>query len=116
MLITATTVILFYVIALASIVMGHYIKRIELYAFGVLLMFLFSGFFWFNGISEQTGNVISENGNTTTVVNTYDQNRTLWVDFLSVGGMLLGVFLAINTYQEYNTERQRKREEEVDAK
>jgi hypothetical protein len=52
----------------------------------------------------------------TTTSFTYDQNRDLWVDILSVGGMLLGVFLAINTYQEYTTEKQRKREEDLDAK
>jgi hypothetical protein len=116
MLITATTAILFFVIALASIALGHYIKRIELYAFGVLLMFLFSGFVWYNGISEQTGQVLVADNNTSTTVFTYEQNRDLWVDFLSVGGMLLGVFLAINTYQEFTTERQRKREEDIDAK
>ena len=116
MLITATTVILFYVIAIASIVAGHYIKRIELYAFGVLLVFLFSGFVWYNGISEQTGlkEVYDNSTSTTTTVYDYEQNRELWVDYLSVGGMLLGVFLAINTYMEYKKEKHRHEQEDIE--
>lgn len=117
MLITATTAILFFIIALACVVSGHAIKRIELYAFGVLLIFLFSGFIAFNGISEKTGEVVSAAvEGVTTTVNTYEQNRELWVNFLSVGSMLLGVFLAINTHLEYTAERQRRREEDLDAR
>lgn len=116
MLITATTALVFFGLAIACVVLGHYIKRIELYAFGVLLIFLFSGFVWYNGISEQKGMVVVKNNVTMTDTTTfqYDQNRDLWVDFLSVGGMLLGVFLAINTYQEYETEKKRKREEDIE--
>lgn len=117
MLITATTALIFLTLAIACVVLGHYIKRLELYSFGVLVIFLFSGFIWFNGISEQTGETVITSNVTgiTTTTYTYDQNRELWVDFLSVAGMLLGVFLAINTYTEFVKERQRKREEEIDT-
>lgn len=117
MLITATTAFFILGIAVGCVTLGHYVKRLELYAFGVLLIFLFSGFIAFNGISEQTGTVAGLDANNQTVTTfTYEQNRESWVDFLVVGSMLLGVFLAINTYLEYTKERQRRREEDLDAR
>lgn len=118
MLITATTAILFLIIALACVAIGHYVKRVELYAFGILLMFLFGGFIWFNGISEQTGEIVVKNNTTgtDTTMFTYEQNRELWVDILSVAAILLGVGLALNLYGEYEKEKQRSREEDIDAR
>lgn len=116
MLITATTVILFLVVALAAVAVGHWIRSIPIYAFGILLLFLFSGFVWYNGISEQTGSTIVDVTNTTTTVTAiYDQNRPLWIDLLSVASMLLATILSILTFEEYKKEKLRKEQEEIDV-
>lgn len=114
MFITSTTVIAFYSIGLLSVALGHWLKRLEIYSFGVLLIFVFSGFIWFSGISEPTGEVIVTSGNNTVVTTQYDKNTDGWTNILSVGGMLLAVTLALTTYREYVKEEQRKQQEEIE--
>lgn len=114
MLLTAQTVLIFFLVALATITIGHYLKRVELYALGVLFLFLFSGFYWYNGLSEKTGETTSTSPlNVTTTTYTYEQNRTLWVDFTSVAGMLVAVILALTTYREWTEYKQEARETRI---
>lgn len=116
MLITAYTLIAFYIIAAALAIGGYASKNEGLLAFGASLFILTGWIVFTEGISEQTGlnttTNYTQSGNlttaeTATTTYNYDQNKGILSNSLGALSLVFGATLFFYLYEIRRKERQR---------
>lgn len=108
MLLTTSTLVFFLLASIAALGIGIFSKRNEVYVLGIVLL-LFMGLWVFQeGISQPVGSVVTENGTTTNIVNTYETSATTWTNGFSLLMIVTAAGLFLHLYKSGKEEKRRK--------
>lgn len=115
-LFTATLVLVFFLLALLAIAVGHHSDHIELYFFGVVLLLFMGLSTLVNGLPIQSGELILFNetvvGNITSqdrvVTFVYEDNINVWTNGIGLLAVLIAAGLGLTWRDRRRKERVRK--------
>lgn len=116
MLLTATTVLWFFIISILAVGIGYLIEKIELYTFGAVIMFIVSLLVIQGGIAEKIGvttnSTESLDGNETTVSKTetfvYEQNEGVVSNTVGLIGVLISAGLMMSGFLDYKRKKKER--------
>lgn len=119
MLLTAATITFFILIALFAVAAGHYMKRMELYFFGVVIMLFMGLYIITNGVAVQTGVEFNQTespsaGNGTDIMRSevinYDQETDQWTNGIGLLLVIIAAGLSLTYWRAGKKEKQEKLE------
>src|ERR1700754_357927 len=108
MLLTSTTLFFFLLGSVAALGIGIFAKRQEVYLLGIVLLFFMGLMVLQLGVSEQVGSTVTENGNSTSIVNTYEETTTTWTNGLGLLLVVIAAGLSLHFYKAGKDEKQKK--------
>lgn len=121
MLFTAWTILIFLLIGVAAVGLGHFSGHIEMYFFGALIMLFMGLFILSNGVSEKVGEYILMNesvvDNVTSSVQSvdfvFDSNINIWTNGLGLLCVIIAAGLGL-TWRSEKKKKDRERKLSID--